>query len=180
MTRTAPTLTTERLTLRGHVMADFEPLYELFASDRARFMGGPIPRKDTWYWVAAEVGSWELQGFGSWGVETHDGQFVGQVGLNKPVHFPEIELGWTLLAEHEGKGYGTEAATAALHWGWQQGFDTLVSYIDPENSRSIALARRLGASADPHAARPEGETPKETIVYRHLSPEEQGGMEAYV
>ncbi|WP_415921765.1 GNAT family N-acetyltransferase [Tateyamaria sp. SN6-1] len=169
---TAPTITTARLTLRAHEMADFTPLYDLFATDRARFMGGPVAAKEMWYWIAAEVGSWALKGFGSWGItRTDDGAFMGQVGINEPHHFPEPELGWVLLEPFEGQGFAREAATAARDWWWAQGrSDTLVSYIDPANTRSIALATRLGSEHDADAPRPHGETVHETHVYRHRRP----------
>ncbi|MCR8550840.1 GNAT family N-acetyltransferase [Salipiger sp. P9] len=174
----APVLHTPRLTLRGHVMADFEQLCDLFESDRARFMGGPLPRKEAWRWLASEVGMWDLIGLGSWGIEDKDGRFLGQIGLLHPPHYPETEIGWTLLEEAEGKGYATEAARAVLLWAWDQGIETLVSYITPGNDRSIALAERLGAVRDPAAALPPDETPEETIVYRH-SPDSDGSPEAY-
>ncbi|WP_375265977.1 GNAT family N-acetyltransferase [Planktotalea sp.] len=164
----APTIRTERLTLRHHQMSDFAPLGELFASERAIYMGGPIDRQKLWYWVAGEVGSWSLQGFGSWGIETHGGAFVGQVGINKPSHFPEIELGYLIMPEFEGKGIAFEAAQAARAWAFDAlSLETFVSYIDPKNARSIALAERLGASHDAQATLPDGETPDETAVYRH-------------
>ncbi len=164
----APTITTDRLVLRHHVMADFEPLYALFASQRARFMDGPFTPKQMWYWIASEVGSWSLMGIGSWGIERRsDKAFVGQLGVNKPHHFPETEMGWVLLEDHEGQGYASEAAQAALSWAWSQGHETLVSYIDRDNARSIALATRLGATEDTAAALPEGETAEDTVVYRH-------------
>ncbi|MDA7423614.1 GNAT family N-acetyltransferase [Thalassococcus lentus] len=174
----APTLHTPRLTLRGHVMADLEQLCDLFETDRAVHMGGPIPRKSAWRWIASEVGMWDLMGHGSWGIETKDGDFVGQVGIMQPPHFPEAEIGWTLLEAGEGKGYAFEAATAALEWAWAQGRETLVSYIAPENARSIALAERLGATHDPDAPMPIGETQQVTLVYRH-SPDADGSPEAY-
>lgn len=165
---TAPTLTTDRLMLRPHVLADFAPLYALFGSARARFMDGPYTPKQMWYWIASEVGSWSLQGFGSWGIERRsDGAFIGQLGINKPHHFPEVEMGWVLLEDYEGHGYAREAATAGLAWAWDQGHDTLVSYIDQNNTRSIALATKLGAVQDPTAPLPEGDTHDDTFVYRH-------------
>lgn len=165
----APTITTDRLILRHHVMDDFEPLYQVLESDRAEFLGGKTSREDSWYWIAAEVGSWSLVGHGSWGVERReDGAFLGQVGINQPYDFPEQEIGWVLVPEAEGKGYATEAAGAALDWARRVLKPaSLVSYIDPQNNRSIALAKRLGATLDKDAALPEGETPEETIVYRH-------------
>ncbi|WP_299292806.1 GNAT family N-acetyltransferase [uncultured Tateyamaria sp.] len=169
MTAIAPTLTTDRLTLRAHVMDDFAPLYDLFASDRAKYMGGPVDAKQMWYWIAAEVGSWQLKGFGSWGIERNsDGAFMGQIGINQPHHFPEPELGWVLLETYEGQGYAAEAATLARDWYWASfDADTLVSYITPGNTRSEALATKLGAIADENGPWPGGEDVAETTVYRH-------------
>jgi len=149
-------------------MSDFAPLGELFASERSVYMGGPIDRQKLWYWVAGEVGSWSLQGFGSWGIETHDGSFVGQVGINKPSHFPEVELGYLIMPEFEGMGIAFEAAQAARVWAFEElKLESLVSYIDPKNVRSIALATRLGGVIDPDGSLPDGETAQETAVYRH-------------
>jgi RimJ/RimL family protein N-acetyltransferase len=150
-------------------MADFEPLYVLLASDRAQFLGGPFARRQSWQWIAAEVGSWSLKGFGSWGVELRKtGDFVGQIGINQPHHFPELEIGWIFSAQAEGKGYARQGATAILDWVRSSlKPETLVSYIDPQNLRSIVLAKRLGALPDPDALRPDGDTKQDTIVYRH-------------
>ncbi|MEL6464628.1 MAG: GNAT family N-acetyltransferase [Pseudomonadota bacterium] len=169
MTPIAPTLKTDHLTLRAHVISDFEPLYALFASDRAQYMGGPVAAKQMWYWIAAEVGSWQLKGFGSWGLERNsDGAFMGQIGINQPHHFPEPELGWVLLEEFEGHGYAAEAATLARNWFWSNtNAESVVSCITPGNTRSEALAKKLGAMLDTNAQLPDGETPEETAVYRH-------------
>ncbi|KIC32589.1 GNAT family N-acetyltransferase [Leisingera sp. ANG-S5] len=178
---TAPTISTARLTLRHHVMSDFAPLHDVLGSDRARYMGGPFSLKDSWQTVAAEVGSWSLLGHGSWAIErADDGALVGQVGINKPAHYPEAEIGWTLCSGFEGNGYITEAAAAALLWAWSEmGASSLVSYITPGNSRSVSVAERLGGKPDLAAPLPLGETSEDTIVYRHFAPDCDGGMEAY-
>ncbi|MCL3881276.1 GNAT family N-acetyltransferase [Marivita sp. GX14005] len=174
----APIINTSRLTLRPHIASDLDTLCDLFATEHARFIGGPLGRKEAWRLLASEVAMWELMGHGAWGIEGADGAFLGQIGLLKPPHFREVEIGWTLLPEAEGHGYAFEAASAALGWAWENGFETLVSYIHPGNARSIALAERLGAVHDPRAERPEGETASETCVYRH-SPDTDGSPEAY-
>jgi len=149
-------------------MSDFAPLGELFASERSIYIGGPIDRQKLWYWVAGEVGSWSLQGFSSWGIETHDGAFVGQVGVNKPNHFPEVELGYLIMPEFGGQGIAFEAAEAARAWAFETlKIETLVSYIDPKNACSVALGQRLGCVIDPDRSLPDGETTDETVVYRH-------------
>ena len=61
----------------------------------------------------------------------------------------EPELGWTLMAEAEGKGLGFEAAAAARDYAARhQGLNGVISYIAHANDRSRALAERLGASLE--------------------------------
>ena len=77
-----PTLTTERLTLRGWREDDLDA-YAAIAADPEvmRFMGGPLDRADTWRQIAVFVGHWELRGYGLWVVE-RDGELIGRVGLS--------------------------------------------------------------------------------------------------
>ncbi|MGR3795992.1 GNAT family N-acetyltransferase [Vannielia sp. SX4] len=169
---TAPTLTTERLRLRPYRIEDFETIAALMASDWSVHMGGPFTHEQTWAYFASEVANWPLRGHGGWSVELADGTFAGQVSVNRMAHWPETELGWTVWPAHEGKGIAFEAAQAARDWAFGPGgLSTLVSYIAPGNTRSIALARRLGAVDDAEAPLPEGETRADTHVYRHPKPE---------
>ena len=64
----------------------------------------------------------------------------------------------------EGQGYATEAATAMRDWAFETlGIKTLVSYVDPDNAASAAVAMRLGANRDDKAVRPA----PAVVVYRH-------------
>ena len=166
-----PTFETERLILRAHRMDDFKALAQVLCSDHARYMGGPMTPKQAWQSFCCDIAQWALLGHGSWAVERSDnGEFIGQITVIKPPYFPEIEIGWVLLPGAEGKGYAYEAACAALTFAFDTlKLETLVSYIDRRNTRSIALAERLGASPDPSAkhAYPDDDD----IVWRHLGPE---------
>lgn len=163
-----PRLETDRLSLRAPRLADFDAHGALLATERARYLGGPFDAVTAWRDFGADVGSWVLHGFGYWSIEERgSGAFVGVAGLSKPSYFPEREVGWILQADFEGRGYAFEAARAAIDYAFRTlGWPTLVSYIDHDNARSIALAERLGARPDPDAARPE----PIDLVYRH-SPE---------
>ncbi len=168
MTRltTAPTLTTDHLTLRAHTHADFEAYAAFFASSRADHIGR-LKRRHAWYSFASDVAQWALFGFGAWGVEDRTGRFIGQIAILKPDQFPEVELGWFLMDGFEGQGLAFEAATAARNFAFDTlGLPTLVSYIAPANSRSIALATRLGASLDTTA---KSDDPDD-LVYRYSTP----------
>ncbi|UWQ22223.1 GNAT family N-acetyltransferase [Jannaschia sp. W003] len=168
MTGTAvhiPTLATARLVLRAHRLADFDAYVETLASERARWMDR-LDRRDAWFAFANDVAGWQLHGYGGLAVDLYDGTHVALCGIQRPAHFPEPELGWILHAGHEGRGYATEAARAVLDWARGR-VASLVSYVTPGNDRSAAVARRLGARLDGAAPLPDGETPAETVVFRH-------------
>ncbi|MEM9249060.1 MAG: GNAT family N-acetyltransferase [Pseudomonadota bacterium] len=164
-----PTLHTERLTLRAPAMQDWETCRAFFSTERSQFIGGPRDEHEAWRAFGHVVGHWALRGFGSFvfclkGTDAA----LGMTGPWFPADWPEREIGWSVWhAEAEGKGYAAEAARAAIHHAFHDlGWDTAVSYIDPENARSIALAERLGAVRDAEAARPD----PSDLVYRHPRP----------
>lgn len=164
---TAPTLETNRLTMRSPKRDDFHAVADFFSSERSRFIGGPLPIGGAWQFLTMMVGHWQMRGFGMWVItENHNDIGLGLVGFYRPVGWPEREIGWHIWSpETEGKGYALEAARAALeHAKSVLKWPTLVSYIVPDNTRSIVLAERLGATLDPNAELPEAGG---CVCYRH-------------
>lgn len=161
----APTLQSERLTLRPMRAGDFPAYAALMAGPRAVHMGGPHDTAAAWGLFCHDAGGWPLFGHGALMLERRDtGETIGQVGLNAGPLYPETELGWMVYDGHEGQGYSTEGARALRDWAWAHlGLDTLVSYTDPDNHASHAVARRLGAVEDADAPRQD----PEDIVFRH-------------
>jgi RimJ/RimL family protein N-acetyltransferase len=164
----APTLQSERLTLRPVRAADFPAYAALMASARATYMGGPYDRRAAWGLFCHDAGCWPLFGHGALMLERRDtGETVGQVGLNAGPLFPETELGWMVYDGHEGHGYATEGAARLRDWAWNAlPVESLVSYAHPRNAASHAVARRLGAVEDPAAPRQDAED----VVFRHRRP----------
>ncbi len=64
-----PELETERLRLRAPHLDDWPAMCEFFASDRAKFVGGPMTAEQTWRGLATETGHWALRGYGRWALE---------------------------------------------------------------------------------------------------------------
>jgi RimJ/RimL family protein N-acetyltransferase len=146
-----PTLETERLTLRPFRENDLTGFWELsqdpevvrFVSDRR------VPTvQETWRAIAGWIGHWALRGYGQWAIEERaSGRIIGRTGIINPAEWPGPEVGYLLGRGWWGRGYATEAAGAAMDWGFaQRGFPDLISLIDPDNHASIAVATRLGES----------------------------------
>ncbi len=165
------TLETQRLILRKPKASDLDAAMAFFASDRSVGVGGPLQDGQAWRGFAAEIGHWEIHGYGMWVVTRKgDDTALGMIGPWYPAGWPEKEIGWMIWDESvEGTGIATEAAKAIIDHTWSVlKWDTIVNYIGPDNNRSIALAEKLGAKRDPNAAVPDG---KDCFVYRHTKPE---------
>jgi RimJ/RimL family protein N-acetyltransferase len=169
-TTPAPILETERLILRGPEPRDIPRHAAFYQTERSRFVGGPRAPGQSWRSFAAIVGQWWMQGFGFWVVTAKgDDTALGCVGCWFPGDWPEHEFGWFMF-EGEGRGYAFEAVQAARACAYGRfGWTGAVSYIHPDNARSIRLAERLGCVRDDTARRPE--THEHVLVYRHPGPE---------
>jgi len=82
-------------------------------------------------------------------VERSTGVLIGWAGLAVPDFLPEVlpavEVGWRLGSDHRGHGYATEAASAALGWGFDGlRLDSIISIFEPDNVASGRVMDRLG------------------------------------
>ena len=166
---------TERLILRAPRMDDFEACAAFLADERSKTLGaGNLDRLEAWKVFSRIAGMWFLRGYGVFVVEDKSsGKPLGSIGPWYPITWPEKEIGWTIwTADAEGKGIAFEAAQAARDYAFNTlGWETAVSYIDAGNTRSIALAERLGATLDPQAVVPDFDGEDPCLVYRHTKPE---------
>lgn len=147
---TAPTLTTDRLTLRAHVPGDLDALTAMWSAPEVyRMIGGVArPREEVWLRLLRSIGQWQAFGYGSWVVCDASG-VIGEIGLlearraiDPPLDVPEV--GWTLAPAAHGKGYAHEALAAVLDWADGQGIARTTCIIDPGNMRSLTLAAKVG------------------------------------
>lgn len=163
----APRLETARLVLRGPERRDLAPLTRwVTTSERLEHLGGSGTPEDAWRTLIGGIGHWQWHGYGFFVLEPREGgEAIGRVGILNHVGWPEPELAWHLFDGAEGRGYAYEAAVAVRHWaGETHGLGPLISMIAPENTRSAALARRLGAIEErrvPHDGH-------EAVIWRHL------------
>ena len=162
-----PVIETPRLMLRGPEPEDYPDFKATFASYRSRFMGGPLSPYEAWMLYAAEIGHWQIRGFGMWMI--HDKkteETYGMAGGWQPAQWPAPEIAWIIWPDKAGRGYALEATHYARRYLYANGWEGAVSYIDPKHLDSIRLAERLGAVKDPEAPSVDGDD----VVYRHPSP----------
>ena len=116
----------------------------------------------------SNIGHWTLRGYGFYSVDTHAGDFIGRVGVIYHDGWDEPELAWHLYDGFEGHGFAFEAALAArADYHARITLHPPVSYIDVANTRSEALALRLGATLE----RTLNDEKGHDHVYRHPKPE---------
>lgn len=171
------TLETERLLLRQWTTADFAPFAALNSDKRvmahfpailSRAQSDALARRCTAL-IAA-------QGWGFWALEDKaTRQFIGMTGLHRPdmalPFSPCVEVGWRLAYDAWGKGFATEAASAAIQTGFDLlGVTEIVAFTTVANVRSQAVMQRLGMVRDEdtflHPALPPDHAQAEHFLYR--------------
>ncbi len=175
-------LHTDRLILREWRDEDLEPFAALNSDPEVmRYMPKLLSREDSDERVGQIREHFERHGFGLWAVEVRGAQpFAGFVGLSVPQYetlfTPCVEVGWRLAREVWGYGYATEAARAALGFGFTRiGLIEIVSFTVPDNQRSRRVMERLGMTHDPngdfeHPLLPEGHPLRRHVLYRLARP----------
>lgn len=166
-----PVLEEGRLRYRAPSLDDFEVYHDFCASDRSIGVGGPYPTRDEAFERLAKIiGHWGLRGYGRWMIADRDTDApLGVVGLMYPEDWPEPEIAWTVFATAEGKGIAFEAAQFARRYAYEVlGWTTVISCTTPGNDRSVALAKRMGASFEREFQHP---MIGPLNVWRHLGPE---------
>ncbi len=148
----APTLTTDRLTLRGLTIADWQAYATMWADTRVTaFIGGqPRPPDVAWPKFGQAAAMWGLVGYGTWAViDRADGAFLGVAGLSdfkrgiaELEGYPEA--GWAFAAATWGRGIASEAIAAVTGWADAAGIAETRCMIDRGNIASAKVAARCG------------------------------------
>ncbi len=181
----APVLTTARLLLRPWRDSDLVPFAALNADPRVmEHFPGLLSRAESDAMALRGAESMAEKGFGWWAVEVRGGDpFIGFVGLSVPgfeaPFMPAVEVGWRLAAAHWGQGYASEAARAALRFGFETlQLEEIVSFTVPANKPSRRVMERIGMTRDPdgdfgHPRLPLGHPLRRHLLYRIRSNDPQ-------
>lgn len=169
---------TKRLILRRWKKEDLVPFAKMNADPRVmECFPSVLTREESDAFYERIREHFEKYGWGLWAVSIKSGpKFIGYIGLKHVVPSlpcaPAVEIGWRLIFEEWGKGYATEGAKAALHYG----FDTIdlveiVSLTAKTNTRSIRIMEKIGMKRDArddfeHPLLTEGDPLRAHVLYR--------------
>ena len=177
------TLRTERLILRPWREEDLKP-FAAMSADREvmEYFPSTLTREESDAVARRLMAYIDEHGFGFWAVELPgEASFIGFTGIQQVMFdapfVPEpparaVEIGWRLARPFWGKGYASEAARAALAYGFDElGLPEIVSFTAMSNLRSQAVMKRIGMTRDPaddfdHPNLPEGHPLRRHVLYR--------------
>lgn len=162
-----PVLESTHVSLQPPNIGDFETYFGIMDGTRGQYiMPQPVTRADVWLDFCAMTATWLLRGHGMWAVHAKStGRVEGFVLIGAEPGDRCHEIGFMVRAEAEGQGIAFEAGELARDWAWDVlQVPELVNYVAPANTRSAALAERLGGQ--------RGEDyDSDTHVYHYPHPE---------
>lgn len=148
---------TDRLLLRRFTESDIRPfvayradpeisryqLWEEFSLDEGRKLLSEMINHDidipgTWFQIALE--------------QRDSGELIGDLAVHTMEADPrQIEIGFTLAQEHQGKGYASEALSALINSLFRElGKHRVTAICDAKNASAVRLLERLGFRREGH------------------------------
>lgn len=144
-----PTLETERLLLRRLRREDAEALYAIASiPEVSRYLmwdRHPSVRYTKHYLKDLQRLYDDLEYF-EWGVLTREGDLIGTCGFTKFDYTANRgEIGYSFRPDVWGRGYATEAAQAAIGFGFHElGLSSVYACFALENAASIRVLTKCG------------------------------------
>ncbi len=145
--RPFPELTTGRLLLRQLGPNDAEPYFTGLNTVPPSTWG---LRRDsiesTRRFLATRLQDFRSKSTIMWAItERRGGVFMGEIKVFGFVYQSKAEIAYWLADTFRRKGYGSEAVTAVVQFGFQVlGLHRIEAYVQPSNAASCALLAKLG------------------------------------
>lgn len=142
-------IATNRLILRPLRREDFEPYARIMGAREVGYWfpkGDGYTREESEKSLNAILKHWDKHDFGIWGiVDKANGALIGRCGLNMIDETSEVEVDFVLAPNSWGRGYATEAAKAALAYGFQKlKLQNIIGLAKPENTASRRVIEKIG------------------------------------
>lgn len=130
-----------------------------------RYISAGVPWTDDQIqsFVARQIENARRDGYCLWKlVDKADHRVIGFCGLQKLSAIGEVEIGWWLARDCWGKGLATEAAKAALDYGFKAlKLKRIIAIARPENTASTNVMRKIGMTFEKETSTEElGKSPE--------------------
>ncbi|MFD0862667.1 GNAT family N-acetyltransferase [Sungkyunkwania multivorans] len=141
---------TDRLYLREFVMDDAFHLYKMNSDPEVLHYTGDEPFRseeaaahfiqDYDFYTKHNMGRWAM-------IHNEDDTFLGWCGLKYHKEERIVEVGYRLYQKYWGKGYATEAAKAAIKYGFEKlRLKVIYAHVHVANKASHRVAQKAGLS----------------------------------
>lgn len=138
-------LKSERLVCRPMRIEDAEALHQFYSDHQAMtwFSHPPYDKlEQTRAKIAAAIDHPEWRG---WSITVEgDDRAIGTLAAHEKRQGGVIEIAYSLVRDHWGKGYAREAVTALIDQLFSEGHRKLFGDVDPDNLASRRLLESLG------------------------------------
>lgn len=145
---TFPTIETFHLILRPWTLEDANELFHILQEpDILKYFPPTVfTMEKTQKYINHQLKHWQERGYGHWAVTLKDDSHViGWNGLEYLPETSEIEVAYLLSHQVWGRGFATEAALAAVHYGFESaGVQAIIGLVHPENIGSIRVLEKCG------------------------------------
>ena len=144
-----PIITTTRLILRAFAEEDAEPLCHILGEAGVlRYFPNPNPPSldRVQSMLARQLTHWQEHGYGWWATVLRESQaLIGWCGLQFLPEFVKTEVAYLLGKPYWGTGLGTEAARAAVQFGFETlELESILAIVHVDNVASRRVIEKLG------------------------------------
>jgi RimJ/RimL family protein N-acetyltransferase len=149
---------TERLCIRSVCMDDKESMFRYRSIPEINQYLSVVPQSVDDIAGFIDKTSSDINIAGTWFqlviVERASNVLIGDIGIhfiNNNTENKQVEIGYTLDKEFQGKGFATEALTVTIDYLINSLHKhRIIASIDPANAKSIKLVERLGFRKEAH------------------------------
>jgi len=147
---------TDRLWIRQYASSDADRLFDTLRRwEVSRWLGDAPQVMLSRDEAVRKIAAWRdvteaTPGRGMWAIEIKETGVVAGCVLLVPAPDPEdryggvAEVGWHLHPDSTGRGYASEAASAALAKGFADGLDEIHAFVRPDNAPSVKVCATIG------------------------------------
>jgi ribosomal-protein-alanine N-acetyltransferase len=143
-----PTLETPHLILRPWSLDDSQALFRILQEPDILnyFPPTDFTLEKAQRYINHQLSHWQDRGYGHWAVTLkEDLGLVGWGGLEFLPETEESEVAYLLSHQVWGQGFATEAAQAAVKFGFESaGLEAIIGLVHPDNVGSIRVLEKCG------------------------------------